>query len=333
MNVLITGGAGFIGARFARHCVQRGDTVTVVDALTYAGDVRRVSEVSERIRFEVLDIRDQRFNELVQERSPQVLVHFAAETHVTRSEGSYGLFHSVNVDGTESVIRASKAGDVQLLIHISTDEVYGPCSGAPFSEQDKEPGAGLATSPYAISKALADDLARHAASELPIVVVRPTNCFGPHQHPEKAVARWLVRALRGEKLPVWGTGTQIRDWMFVDDLCMALFTLISKGSAGNVYNVAPENNEVTNLHVAREIARIAGLPDDSVYLTAYDRPEHDARYAVDASKLKSLGWKPTTGLRAGLATTFKWYRDDPGWWKPLVAEAEAIYADDQELTP
>lgn len=333
MRVLVTGGAGFIGARFAQHCVQRGDAVTVVDALTYAGDIRRLGEVSERIRFELLDVRDQRFHELLREWSPEVVVHFAAETHVTRSEYSREMFHSVNIGGTESVIEASQASEVRVLLHISTDEVYGPCSGDPFSEQDKEPGAGLATSPYAISKALADDLARDAASKMPVVVVRPTNCYGPHQHPEKAIPRWIIRALRGDKLPVWGNGTQVRDWMFVDDLCTALFTLISEGSAGDVYNVAPENDELTNLKVARAIARIARLPDDSVYLTAYDRPDHDARYAIDASKLRSLGWKPSTDLRSGLIATFNWYRNHPGWWEPLLAEAEAIYADDQESTP
>ena len=199
-----------------------------------------------------------------------------------------------------------------------------------IAEEDKAPGEGRATSAYARSKALADDLARSFAARVPVIVVRPTNCFGPWQHPEKAVPRWVVRALLGEPLPVWGNGLHVRDWMFVDDAIAGIDILIQRGEAGEVYNLAPEGKQRPNMEIARMIARAAGRDETGVYATEYDRPSHDQRYAIDASKIRALGWRPASGLEERLAQTVVWYREHRDWWAPLVPEAERLYADSAE---
>jgi dTDP-glucose 4,6-dehydratase len=266
----------------------------------------------------------------VVEENPAILVHFAAESHVTRSEREVESFYRTNVQGTRSILEAAARARVRAVIHVSTDEVYGSCHGNPFSESDKQPGEGLATSVYARSKAVADDLALSFADRIPVIVVRPTNCFGPWQHPEKAIPRWITRILRDEPIPVWGDGKQMRDWMFVEDCCSAIELLIKKGTPGEVYNIAPEGSQHTNLQAAHAVAKAAGADEDAVYLTAYDRPRHDRRYAIDASKLRSLGWAPEQDVETRLAETVAWYRDNRWWWEPLVPDAESIYDDAAE---
>ena len=166
-----------------------------------------------------------------------------------------------------------------------------------------------------------------------MIVVRPTNCFGPWQHPEKAIPRWTTRALRGERLPVWGDGQQVRDWMYVEDACDGIRVLIERGETGEVYNLAPEAAQRTNLEIAQAVARAAGRDEDAVYLTAYDRPDHDRRYAVDATKVRALGWNPRLDFETRLRQTVEWYRDNTGWWESLIPEAERIYDDELERQP
>lgn len=326
---VVTGGLGFIGSTFVRRLLRRHCDVLVLDLNTYAGDPRRLSDRGYTL--ERVDVASDRAREAVAAFEPDVIVHFAAESHVTRSEDAEDVFFSTNVQGTETMLEAARVSTTSLFLHISTDEVYGPCERAPFTEEQKHPGVGNATSAYARSKAVADDLAASYSDRLSVVVARPTNCFGPWQHPEKAVARWCVRAVQGLRLPVWGDGAQVRDWMFVRDVCSALDVLIEKGARGECYNVGPEGAGTTNLTIARAIAEAAGHDaDELVYLSEYDRPQHDRRYAVDASKLRALGWRASRDVLGGLAETVEWYANNKWWWKELVSGAESLYADERE---
>jgi dTDP-glucose 4,6-dehydratase len=327
-RLLVTGGSGFIGSAFVRAVTADGARVANLDAGTYAADERRLAQTPagavETVR---ADIREDRLSELVAREQPAAIVHFAAESHVTRSETAADEFFAIHVEGTRRVLEAALAAGVPRVLHVSTDEVYGPCPGAPFREQDKLAGEGLATSAYARSKALADDLALEYADRLDVVVVRPTNTIGPWQHPEKAVPRWATRALRGERLPVWGDGRQVRDWMYVDDAVGGIRIVLERGRRGEVYNLGPAGQGTSNLEIARLVAAAAGSGDDRVYLSHYDRPEHDRRYAVDPARAAALGWQPAYDLPRAVAETVAWYRANRAWWAALVDGAEALYAD------
>ena len=326
-RVLVTGGLGFIGSAFVRALAADGRRVLNVDLDTYAGDERRIAGVGDGMVQTVrLDVASPELAGVVREERPALVVHFAAESHVTRSEDAPEVFFHANVEGTRVVLDAAEAAGCRVL-HMSTDEVYGPCPADPFREEDKLPGEGLATSAYARSKALADDLARSYAERVDVVVARPTNCIGPWQHPEKAVPRWATRALRGERLPVWGDGEQVRDWMFVEDAVSALRLLTEHGERGEVYNVGPQAEGVPNVEIARAIARAAGQDEASVYLSHYDRPQHDRRYAVATDRIAELGWHASRSLEAAIAETVEWYRENEAWWSPLVPDAEQLYAD------
>ncbi len=327
-RVLVTGGLGFIGSAFVRALAGDGIAVLNVDADTYAGDERRLHVVDpglvETVR---MDVADPALADLVHDERPARIVHFAAETHVTRSEGAAEAFFRTNVEGTRNVLGAAVAAHVPRVVHISTDEVYGPCPGEPFGEDQKLAGEGLATSPYARSKALADDLALAYSDRLDVVVARPTNCIGPWQHPEKAVPRWATRALRGERLPVWGDGRQVRDWMFVADAVSGLRVLADRGLRGTAYNLGPAAEAMPNVAIARMVARAAGAGEEAVYLSEYDRPQHDRRYAVSVARIGALGWRAEHTLDHAVAETVAWYRDHADWWSTLVPDAERLYAD------
>lgn len=326
-KLLVTGGLGFIGAAFVRRAARRGLRPVVIDLDTYAGDERRLKDLAGGYDFVRGDVASRDCAAMIERAAPQVIVHFAAESHVTRSESGADLFFRTNVEGTHNVFDTAERIGVQRVVHVSTDEVYGPCHGTAFSEQDKQPGEGLATSAYARSKALADDLALSFADRVPVVVVRPTNCFGPWQHPEKAISRWITRLLRGGRIPVWGDGQQVRDWMHVEDACAGIEALIEKGASGDVYNLAPQGSQVTNLQMATMVAEAGDAGPDAVYLTVYDRPQHDRRYAINASKIGALGWRPQRSLEEHLGDTVEWYRNNRWWWEPLIEDAEAIYDD------
>ncbi len=327
-RVLVTGGLGFIGSAYVRALAADGIAVLNVDLDTYAGDERRLAGVApglvETVR---MDVAGPELSGLIRHERPPLVVHFAAETHVTRSEGAEEAFFHANVEGTRSVLDAAVAADVARVVHMSTDEVYGPCPGEPFGEPQKLPGEGLATSAYARSKAVADDLAHSYADRLDVVVARPTNCIGPWQHPEKAVPRWATRALRGERLPVWGDGLQVRDWMFVSDAVAGLRVLADRGERGTAYNVGPAAAGVPNIEIARMVARAAGAGEDAVYLSEYDRPQHDRRYAVSTERIAALGWSAAHDLEDAVAETVAWYREHGDWWQTLVPDAERLYAD------
>jgi dTDP-glucose 4,6-dehydratase len=334
-RVIVTGGYGFIGSAFIRRLAASGRTVVNLDVASYAGDKRRLEEVAGSVHSFELDVAgDAEVRQLFAEVQPDLVVHFAAESHVTRSELEGGRFYRTNVEGTRVVIKAAIDSGASRVVHISTDEVYGPClRDAPFRESDKEPGEGKATSPYARSKAVADDIATTMAEKADVAVVRLSNCYGPWQHPEKAIARWIGRALSDQPLPVWGDGSQRREWLYVDDAVAAIDLIAADGTRGGVYNVSPEIS-ADNASVARAIAKLAGRdPESDVYLTAYDRPQHDVRYAIDASRIKSLGWSPRLSLEEGIERTVQWYRENEAWWESHRATAEAIYSDDAPQEP
>ena len=331
--LLVTGGAGFLGSHFLRRWLRsnRGPAVNV-DLITYAGNEARLADVASdsAYRFVRADLRERdRIEMLVRDVRPDVVVHFAAESHVTRSEGDPDRFWSTNVEGTGTLLAASAEAGVSRFVHISTDEVYGPITTGAFTEEQKEPGEGRATSPYARSKAVADDVALSFRDRLDVVALRPTNCFGPWQFPEKAFARWVTRALSGRPIPVWGDGLHVRQWLRAEDLTRAIEMVIDTASPDPVYNVGPRHSpEVTNLDLATWVIEYLGLPPERLILTAYDRPDHDRRYAVDPGRIEALGWRPGD-LWKGLSDTVDWYRASETWWRPLVAEAESIYSDDQ----
>jgi dTDP-glucose 4,6-dehydratase len=330
-TVLVTGGAGFLGSHFVRRALAGGAALVVnFDKLSYAGDVRRLDDVSAdpRYRFVQGDVASEPdVAAAIDAQRPHVVAHYAAETHVTRSESAPELFHRTNVEGTRIMLEACAAGGVERFVHISTDEVYGPIPRGAFREEDKPEGEGSATSPYARSKALGDDLARGFGGRLPVVVVRPTNAFGSHQFPEKAFPRWVVRALRGQPLPVWGDGMYVRQWLHALDFAEAVTLAAEAGEPGSVYNVGPRHDpEITNIDLARWLLASLGLPEDRIVMTAYDRPDHDRRYCVDATRISALGWRPGD-VWEQLAATVAWYRDNAAWWEPHLAVAESIYAD------
>lgn len=332
MRLLVTGGAGFLGSHFVRdRVVAHGDTVTNVDLLTYAGSAARLRDVegNERYRFARGDVGDRgAVAALMEEARPEVVVHFAAESHVTRSERAPEVFRRTNVEGTASMLAAAEQAGAGLFVHISTDEVYGPCLDGAFAEEDKAPGPGHATSAYARSKAEADDLARSHDGRMRVVVVRPTNCFGPWQHPEKALPRWITRGLLGKPLLVWGDGLYVRQWLYAGDLAAAIDAVVAAGAPDPVYNVGPRHTpEITNLDMARHVLGLLGLSEDRLVLTAYDRPDHDRRYAIDPSRIEALGWRPGD-VWGRVEETVRWYRDNASWWQPLIDAAEEIYEDE-----
>lgn len=330
-RMMVTGGAGFLGSHFVRFWLEenRGEILNL-DALSYAGSVERLRDVEGdgRYRFSRGDITDPgSVRASMAEFRPELVAHFAAESHVTRSERDPHHFRRVNIEGTRTMLEAAAEQGVRRFVHISTDEVYGPILDSAFKEEDKQPGDHQATSPYAKSKAVADDLAREFDAEMEVVVIRPTNCFGPWQYPEKAFARWLARALTDQPILVWGDGLYVRQWLFAEDLAAAIGRVAEAGNPEPVYNVGPRHEpEITNVALARWLLEHLELPVDRLVFTEYDRPDHDRRYSVDPGRIESLGWRPGDTWDQ-LARTVDWYRGNTKWWKPLMAEAESIYAD------
>ncbi len=330
-HVVVTGGSGFLGSHFVRLLLKQGScSVTNVDSLTYAGDPRRLADVADGKDYEFvrLDIASEDLvRQLLSERRPEAVVHFAAESHVTRSETDPDLFYRTNVKGTRVLLEAALAAGVRRFIHVSTDEVYGSILEGSFKESDKQEGTGSAASPYSKSKALADDLALSYAGKLEVVVVRPTNAFGPWQYPEKVFPRWVTRALQSQPILVWGDGLYVRQWLHAEDFAWAVDLVLREGVTGEAYNVGPVHEpEITNLAVARWLTGALGLDNGAIRMTAYDRPDHDRRYAVDASKIRELGWR-SGDVWSQFEESLAWYRNNPNWWRSLIAEAESIYAD------
>ncbi len=316
MNLLITGGAGFIGSAYVRRArsARPADRVVTVDALTYAGnrDNLRDLDADAGHLFVHADIRDgDAMLGLMRDHAIDAVVNLAAESHVDRSLAAAAPFVASNVAGTVQLLEAARAARVGRFLQVSTDEVYGtlPAEGA-FDE-----ASPLAPrNPYAASKAAADGfvLAYHHTFAMDVVIARACNNYGPRQYPEKLIPLMILNALDGRPLPVYGDGRQVRDWIHVDDHCEALDTILLRGRAGEVYNVGAET-ERTNLEVVRAILRLTG-GDERLIRHVPDRLGHDRRYATNPRKLRErLGWRPRRDFEHGLAETVAWYRDNRAW--------------------
>lgn len=322
MRFLVTGGAGFMGSNFVRRLLSgEGDVrVLVYDKLTYAGRLENLRGVDGDPRFVFVrgDVCDEeRFSEVVKGFQPDVVVNFAAETHVDRSINEPAPFLRTNVLGVFTVLEVSRRLDVPLLVHISTDEVYGDLWGA---EPAGEDAPFRPSSPYSASKAAGDLLCQSywRTYGLPVIVVRPSNNYGPYQHPEKLIPKTIIRALHGRPVPLYGGGDQVRDWLYVGDFCEALETVIRKGSKGEAYNV-PGFNERRNVEVVEAVLELMGKPRSLVRHVG-DRPGHDRRYAMRGDKILALGWRPRTPWLEGLRRTIEWYASNEWWWRPLLGD-------------
>ena len=315
MRLFVTGGAGFIGSNYVHWVLGNSDdTVTVFDALTYAGNLANLRDLDDdpRLTFIKGDITD-RAAVLAAMTEHDAVVHFAAESHVDRSIISPDEFVRTNCDGTNVMCDVAVKVGVERFVHISTDEVYGSIETGSFSERDPlEP-----RSPYSASKAGSDliALSYHSTYGLPVVVTRSSNNFGPYQFPEKVIPLFATNLLDREKVPLYGDGLNIRDWCFVDDNCRGVDLVLRSGTIGEVYNIGA-GNEVTNRELTSAVLELLGQ-DDSMIEYVEDRLGHDRRYSIDISKVRELGWAPLREFREALEATVAWYRDNRWWWEPL----------------
>ncbi|MEK7824953.1 MAG: dTDP-glucose 4,6-dehydratase, partial [Nitrospirota bacterium] len=289
-KLLITGGAGFIGSEFVRQGVKRGYEIIVVDKITYAGDMERIKEVEKDVRFYKGDILNRDFiGHVFKTEKPDIVVHWAAESHVDRSILDAAPFLETNVLGTHVLLETSRAYDVKRFINVSTDEVYGELGK---NGQFYETTAINPNSPYSASKASADMLGRayHRTFGLPVITVRPSNNYGPWQYPEKLVPVVILKALNDERIPIYGKGENVREWLFVSDCVDAVFLIMEKGEAGEAYNVG-SGEERKNIDVAEYILKSLGKPKDIIQYTI-DRLGHDYRYSLNSEKIKKrYGWQ------------------------------------------
>jgi dTDP-glucose 4,6-dehydratase len=335
-TILVTGGCGFIGSNFVRLVSANTDwRVINFDKLTYAGNLENVADLyHERIRFVQGDICDRALVErILKEEKPWAVVNFAAESHVDRSILDASPFVQTNIGGVQSLLEAARKYPVERFLHISTDEVYGDKEG---QEPSTEESSLSPSSPYAATKAAADllCLSYRRTYGSPIIVTRSSNNYGPYQFPEKLIPLLIRNGLNGLELPVYGDGKQIRDWLFVEDNCQAILDVLENGKVGSIYNIGT-SEERTNLDVVHDICAAIALRkgEESEKLEARirfvtDRPGHDRRYALDATKIRSeIGWKPRAVFAAGLKQTVDWYLDHSGWISRVTSGEYRKYYD------
>ncbi|WP_321418540.1 dTDP-glucose 4,6-dehydratase [uncultured Methanomethylovorans sp.] len=315
MKLLVTGGAGFIGSNFIRMMFEKYQEIEItnLDKLTYAGNIDNLKDISNpNYNFVHGDICDP---EIVMQAMEGVdfVVHFAAESHVDRSIKDSSVFVITNVVGTNNLLKCAMDSDIKKFIHVSTDEVYGSIREGSFSETDNlNP-----SSPYSSSKAGSDLLAMsyHNTYGLPVTITRCTNNFGPCQYPEKLIPLFITNLMDGKQVPVYGTGLNIRDWIYVEDHCSGIDFVMQHGKAGEIYNIGG-GNELTNLEITHRILKVLGK-NESMIRYVEDRKGHDFRYSLDCSKLKKMGWKPQYNFDTALDATVQWYVNNRWWWEPL----------------
>ena len=316
MKLLVTGGAGFIGSNFIRYILNKYKDFSIVnlDKLTYAGNLKNLTDVASNKNYSF--IKGDICNKSIVEKAMKgcdVVINFAAETHVDRAILDAGSFVKTDVYGTYILLQAAKKYKIKKFIQISSDEVYGSIERGSFSESSPlNP-----RNPYSASKAGADKLALSffTTYNLPVLVTRSSNNFGPYQHPEKLIPLFITNLLEGKNVPLYGDGKNIRDWIYVLDNCEAIDFVMHKGKNGEVYNIAG-NNEKQNIDVAKLILK--NLNKDKSYIEyVTDRLGHDRRYSIDCKKIKKLGWKSKYKFNASLASTIKWYKGNTSWWKEI----------------
>lgn len=324
MKIIVTGGAGFIGSNFVYYQLENHpeDTVICVDCLTYAGNMATLEKALEHKNFffEKVDIADRRaVFDVFQKYSPDIVVNFAAESHVDRSIENPEVFLRTNIIGTSTLMDACRKFGIQRYHQVSTDEVYGDL---PLDRPDlffTEDTPIHTSSPYSASKASADllVLAYHRTYGLPVTISRCSNNYGPYHFPEKLIPLMIINALDNKELPVYGKGENVRDWLYVKDHCSAIDKIVRNGTVGEIYNIGG-HNERTNLCVVKTILKLLGKPESLIHYVT-DRPGHDRRYAIDPTKIhKELGWLPETDFDKGIEYTVRWYLENKDWWLPIV---------------
>ena len=325
MTLIVTGGAGFIGSNFIFYMLKQHPDYRIVclDKLTYAGNLRTLASVMEHpnFRFVKLDICDREgVYRLFEEEKPDILVNFAAESHVDRSIEDPEVFLRTNILGTQVLMDACRRYGIARYHQVSTDEVYGDL---PLDRPDllfTEQTPIRTSSPYSAAKASADLLAQayHRTFGLPVTISRCSNNYGPWQFPEKLIPLMITNALADKPLPVYGNGENVRDWLYVEDHCKAIDLIIHKGRAGRVYSIGG-HNEMRNIDIVRRICRELGKPESLITYVA-DRKGHDLRYAIDPARIcEELGWLPETGFADGIKKTVRWYLDNKAWWRAILS--------------
>ena len=332
MKLLVTGGAGFIGSAVVRLAVARGHSIVNLDALTYAACLENVASVADApgYVFEHADIRDAgALTRVFAQHEPDAVLHLAAESHVDRSIDGPGAFIDTNVTGTYTLLQAARAywegagrSPAFRFHHVSTDEVYGSLGP---EGQFTEDTPYAPNSPYSASKAASDHLVRAWGETygLPVLLTNCSNNYGPYHFPEKLIPVVILNALAGREIPIYGTGANVRDWLYVEDHADALLTVLAKGAVGRSYNIGGEN-ELSNLDLVRQICGILDemrpgpVPYSDLITFVADRPGHDARYAIDPARMRGeLGWRPSVTVEEGLRRTVRWYLDNETWWRAL----------------
>jgi dTDP-glucose 4,6-dehydratase len=317
-NLLVTGGAGFIGSNFVRYMLERYPDLHVVvfDKMTYAGNLDNLEDVSENENYRFMrgDIADrQAIARLLDSNEIDTVVNFAAESHVDRSILDPDAFIQTDVVGVYTLLDECRKLEIERVLHVSTDEVYGSIAEGAFKEGDPM----KPNSPYAASKAGGELMVRayNVTFGLNAMVTRGSNTFGPYQYPEKLLPLFITNAIDGEPLPLYGDGRQVRDWLYVDDHCAGIDLVLRQGKPGEAYNLGGEN-ERHNIDVVRQMLSILDKPE-SLIQHVEDRPGHDRRYALDNSKIRELGWQPSLSFDQALERTVRWYADNEHWWRKL----------------
>ena len=324
MNIIVTGGAGFIGSNFVFYELEKHpeDRIVCIDKLTYAGNLSTLAPVMDKpnFRFVKMDICDREgIDRLFEEEKPDIVVNFAAESHVDRSIENPEIFLQTNIIGTSTLMDACRKHGITRYHQVSTDEVYGDL---PLDRPDlffTEETPIHTSSPYSSSKAGADllVLAYHRTYGLPVSISRCSNNYGPYHFPEKLIPLMVINALHDKPLPVYGEGLNVRDWLYVEDHCKAIDLVMRKGRVGEVYNIGG-HNEMRNIDIVKLICKELGKPESLItYVT--DRKGHDMRYAIDPTKIHNeLGWLPETMFKDGIKKTIRWYLDNQSWWQPII---------------
>lgn len=320
MKLFVTGAAGFIGSNYVRHVLDHSDDeIVIYDALTYAGNMASIEDVlGARVSFVHGDICDRDAVAAAMKGCDQV-VHFAAESHVDRSISGPDAFVHTNCDGTNVMCDVARRLEVDRFLHVSTDEVYGSVEEGSSVETDPlDP-----RSPYSASKAGSDliALSYHTTYGMPIIVTRASNNYGPFQFPEKVIPLFTTNLLDGGRVPLYGDGMNIRDWLFVADHCSGVDVVLRNAEPGEIYNIGG-GNEITNRELTDRLIELCGR-DESAIDYVEDRLGHDRRYSIDCSKLRAIGWAPAQDFVEGLEKTVAWYRDNRAWWEPLKAATPA----------